>query len=35
VGLVGEVHPAVLENWGIQMPCAVAEIELEGLLEAE
>ncbi len=35
VGLVGEVHPAVLENWSIQMPCAVAEIELEELLETE
>ncbi len=32
VGLVGEIHPAVLEAWGIQVPCAAAEIELEGLL---
>jgi len=33
VGLIGEIHPAVLEAWGIQVPCAAVEIELEGLLE--
>jgi phenylalanyl-tRNA synthetase beta chain len=33
LGLIGEIHPAVLEAWGIQVPCAAAEIELEGLLE--
>jgi phenylalanyl-tRNA synthetase beta chain len=32
VGLVGEIHPAVLANWGIQMPCAGAELELDALL---
>jgi phenylalanyl-tRNA synthetase beta chain len=35
IGLIGELHPAVLENWGIQMPCAAAEIELDALLEAQ
>jgi phenylalanyl-tRNA synthetase beta chain len=30
-GVMGEVHPKVLENWGIQMPCAVAEINLDAL----
>jgi phenylalanyl-tRNA synthetase beta chain len=34
-GVVGEVHPAVLENWGIQVPAAAAEIELDVLLENE
>jgi phenylalanyl-tRNA synthetase beta chain len=29
VGIMGEVHPQVLENWGIQMPCAVAEVSLD------
>jgi phenylalanyl-tRNA synthetase beta chain len=29
---VGEIHPAVLANWGIQMPCAGAELELDALL---
>ena len=29
VGIMGEVHPRVLENWGIQMPCAAAEISLD------
>jgi phenylalanyl-tRNA synthetase beta chain len=28
-GIMGEFHPAVLENWGIQMPCAGAEIDLD------
>ncbi len=30
-GVFGEVHPAVLENWNIQMPCAAAEINLDAL----
>lgn len=29
VGIMGEIHPAVLSNWGIQMPCAGAEIDLD------
>jgi len=29
VGVVGEVNPQVLENWGIQMPCAVVELSLD------
>ena len=28
-GVLGEVHPRVLEAWGIQMPCAAAEIDLD------
>jgi len=28
---MGEVAPVVLERWGIQMPCAAAEIVLDGL----
>jgi len=35
VGILGEIHPEVLENWGIQMPCAGVEIELEVLLERQ
>jgi len=31
VGFFGEVHPAVLENWGIQMPCTAGEINLDAL----
>ena len=30
LGLIGEVHPEVLENWGITMPCTLFEIELGG-----
>jgi phenylalanyl-tRNA synthetase beta chain len=32
LGLIGEVHPQVLENWQITMPCAVLELELEQLM---
>ncbi|AEJ62477.1 Phenylalanyl-tRNA synthetase beta chain [Spirochaeta thermophila DSM 6578] len=35
VGIFGEVHPEVLENWGITMPCAACEINLDILFEAE
>jgi phenylalanyl-tRNA synthetase beta chain len=33
VGIFGEVHPGVLENWGIQVPCTVCEIDLDLILE--
>lgn len=29
VGIFGEVHPAVLESWGITMPTVVCEIDLD------
>jgi phenylalanyl-tRNA synthetase beta chain len=32
VGIMGEIHPRCLESWGIQMPCAAAEIYLDALL---
>ncbi|MBN1411987.1 MAG: phenylalanine--tRNA ligase subunit beta [Spirochaetales bacterium] len=31
VGIMGEVHPIVLSNWGITMPCACAEIDIDKL----
>jgi phenylalanyl-tRNA synthetase beta chain len=31
-GIMGEIHPDVLENWGIQTPCACVEIDLDNLL---
>jgi len=31
VGIMGEIHPRCLENWGIEMPCAAAEIWLDAL----
>jgi phenylalanyl-tRNA synthetase beta chain len=34
VGILGEIHPEVLENWGVTMPCACAEIDLD-LLRGE
>jgi phenylalanyl-tRNA synthetase beta chain len=33
-GVMGEVHPAVLENWGVQMPCALCELDLDTLRES-
>ena len=32
IGVFGEIHPEVLENWGITMPCTAAEIDIEALL---
>ena len=32
VGVFGEVHPQVLENWTIGMPCVAGEIDVEGLM---
>jgi phenylalanyl-tRNA synthetase beta chain len=29
VGIMGEVHPRVLSNWGIEMPCAAVELRLD------
>lgn len=35
IGVVGEIHPAVLANWGIQQPTAAGEIELDAVLERD
>ncbi len=32
IGLMGEVSPEVLENWGITVPCAAFEMDLTALL---
>jgi phenylalanyl-tRNA synthetase beta chain len=32
-GVFGEIHPGVLEKWGITVPCTAAEIDLDTLLE--
>jgi phenylalanyl-tRNA synthetase beta chain len=31
VGIFGEIHPRVLESWGIQVPCAAGEIDMDAL----
>jgi phenylalanyl-tRNA synthetase beta chain len=31
-GVFGEIHPQVLENWGITVPCIAAEFDLNALL---
>ncbi len=33
IGVFGEIHPEVLENWGITMPCTALEIDLDLLIE--
>ncbi|GAB6277285.1 MAG: phenylalanine--tRNA ligase subunit beta [Rectinema sp.] len=33
VGIFGELHPLVLEAFGVMMPCAAGELDLEMLLE--
>ncbi|MDR2096341.1 MAG: phenylalanine--tRNA ligase subunit beta [Treponema sp.] len=32
IGVFGEIHPEVLENWGITCPCSAAEIDIEALM---
>jgi phenylalanyl-tRNA synthetase beta chain len=31
-GVFGEVHPQVLENWGIGVPASLADLDLDTLL---
>ena len=31
-GIFGEIHPQVLENWQVTVPCAAGEIDLEYLM---
>jgi phenylalanyl-tRNA synthetase beta chain len=33
VGIIGEVHPQVIENWNIQNPVAAMELELDRLFK--
>jgi phenylalanyl-tRNA synthetase beta chain len=35
VGIMGEIAPGILSNWGIRIPCIGAEIDLDYLLEDE
>lgn len=35
VGRIGEVHPAILEKWGIKMPTVLFELDLSLLFSAE
>lgn len=32
IGIFGEIHPAVLENWQITVPCVAGEIDLEEIV---
>jgi phenylalanyl-tRNA synthetase beta chain len=34
-GLIGELHPQILENWDIHMPCSAFELTLDSLLTGE
>jgi phenylalanyl-tRNA synthetase beta chain len=33
IGVFGEMHPQVLENWGVTVPCTAGEIDLDALLD--
>ena len=35
VGIFGEIHPQVLENWQISVPCVAGEMDLEYLMATE
>jgi phenylalanyl-tRNA synthetase beta chain len=35
LGVFGEVHPRVLDAWGIQVPCTAAEIDIERLMATD
>lgn len=35
VGIFGEIHPQILENWQVGVPCVAGEINLEDLMENE
>jgi len=32
IGVFGEIHPEVLENWGVTVPCTAGEIDLDALI---
>ena len=32
IGVFGEIHPETLENWGVTVPCAACEIDLEQII---
>jgi len=32
VGVFGEIHPEALENWGVAVPCAAGEFDLDALM---
>ena len=34
IGVFGEIHPGVLENWGVVVPCTACELDAEALLQA-
>ena len=33
IGIMGEINPEVLDRWGIEMPCAAAEIDIDFLID--
>lgn len=35
VGVFGEIHPQILENWQVGVPCVAGEMDLEYLMEHE
>ena len=35
IGIFGEVHPQVLENWDINIPCFAGELNIEKILKSQ
>ena len=35
LGVMGEIHPRILENWQIEMPCTVFELDLDKMLNKD
>ncbi|MDI3543889.1 MAG: phenylalanyl-tRNA synthetase beta chain [Candidatus Woesearchaeota archaeon] len=33
IGIIGEIHPSILSDYGLEMPVAIAEINVEDLME--
>jgi phenylalanyl-tRNA synthetase beta chain len=32
-GELGEIHPQILENWSVTVPCVACELDLDTLLD--
>ena len=32
-GMIGEIHPQILQNWKLEMPVAVFELEIEKIMD--
>ena len=35
IGIIGEIHPSVLENFGLKNPVLAMEIDIQGIYESD